>query len=69
MISKDDEIYYSDELYEYYKKWLNTAIAAYRNSDEGRAKQTWLKLSHRASCLTDIWLRLHKEYTRKYHGG
>ena len=56
---------YSEELYEYYKKWLNTSLQAYRDSNEGVTKEHWLKLAHRASCLTDLWLRLNKEFSRK----
>jgi len=58
--------YYSKELYEYYKHWLNTSIHAYRNSTPNTpAATTWLTLSHRASCLTDLYLRLSKQYENR----
>lgn len=66
MMNKD-ETYQSKDLYEYYKKWLNTALTAYRSSDEGSAKDTWLRVAHRASCLTDLHLRLINHYKRSHH--
>ncbi len=65
-MNNNDEVYFSDELYEYYKGWLNTALSSYRTSS-GPARDTWLKLSHRASCLCDLWLKLGKEFERKSH--
>ncbi len=56
---------YSEELYEYYKHWLNTALQAFRDSEEGLVKDQWLRLAHRASCLAELWLKLNKEFNRK----
>lgn len=58
----------SSELYEYYKNCLNQAIHKYREQSDEDEKDKWLKFSHRASCLTDIWLRISKEYARRKYG-
>jgi len=66
----DDNVYTSAQLYTFYKDWLIKSIASYRQCDiDGSpAKEQFLKLSHRASCLTDIWLRISKVNARRDYG-
>ena len=54
----------SKQLYNYYKEWLGKAVFNYRSCDD-EDKERWLMFMHRCSSLTEVWLKISKNYEVK----
>jgi hypothetical protein len=66
MKKPDEPKYLSRGLYEGYKNSLGFAVVAYRQARSKGADAETLerydRLQQKAACLTDLWLRLSKEF-------